>query len=73
VSEQTRELTRFELLQLPLHALLAICGFVAWLGTERGSPVPDIESPHSVAGRHPEIGHRVENPACELDLRPLAR
>jgi len=36
-------------------------------------PVPKRESPHPVAVGHPETGHRVENPAHELDLHPLAR
>ena len=37
-----------------------------------GSPVPQRESPHSVAVGHPETGHRVENPARELRLHPLS-
>ena len=37
------------------------------------SPFPERESPNSVAVGHPEMGHRVENPACELDLDTLAR
>jgi hypothetical protein len=35
-------------------------------------PFPEIESPNSVAIGHPETGHRVEDPACELHLQLLA-
>jgi hypothetical protein len=37
-----------------------------------GPPFPESESSHSVAVGHPEMRHRVENPACELHLHPLA-
>ena len=38
-----------------------------------GPPFPETESPHSVAVGHSETGHRVEHPARELHLHPLAR
>ena len=46
-------------------------GVVAWLGVVDKSPVPQLASGHSVAVRHPETGHRVENLARQLDLNSL--
>jgi len=37
-----------------------------------GFPFPERELPHSVAVGHTETGHRVENAARELHLRPLS-
>ncbi len=44
-------------------------GVGAWLGDEDRTPVPrERGSLHSVAVRHPETGHRVEDPSREQDL-----
>ncbi len=46
-------------------------GFVAWLGVEDSSPVPQRDSSNSVTVGHPELGHRVENLARQLYLHAL--
>ncbi len=50
----------------------ALDGVGAWLGSEDRSPLPERISRHSVAVRHPEVGHRIENLARELYLDSLA-
>ena len=50
----------------PIAALLHGSG----LWTEPRSP--ERKSGHSVAVRHPEVGHRVENPARQLHLHTLS-
>ena len=47
-------------------------GFGAWLRTVGKTPSPEPGSRHSVAVRHPEVGHRVENLAREPYLNSLS-